>query len=140
MVLIAGILLGICLHYARRYLAGAREVKRLEANAKSPMFELFGASLTGVGTIRAFDRVDEYVVRMFSKIDDHILAYWHLWVFNRWLGFRMAIVGAIFAILVAAVIVSIKGIDASLAGFAIGFALDFTNSVIWMIRRYANTE
>ena len=140
MVVIAGILLGICLHYARRYLAGAREVKRLESNAKSPIFELFGASLTGVGTIRAFGKGDEYVNRMFSRIDDHTRAYWHMWVFNRWMGFRMAMVGAVFAILVAAIIISIKGIDASLAGFAIGFALDFTNSVIWMIRRYANTE
>ncbi|KAH0537922.1 hypothetical protein FGG08_005404 [Glutinoglossum americanum] len=140
MMLIAVLLLGFCLHYARRYLAGAREVKRLESNAKSPVFELFGASLTGVGTIRAFGKGDEYVNRMFSRIDDHARTLWHLWLFNRWMGFRMAMVGAVFAILVAAIIVSIKGIDASLAGFAISFALDFTQSVIWMVRRYANTD
>ncbi|KAI9767128.1 MAG: hypothetical protein M1840_005917 [Geoglossum simile] len=140
MVPIAGILLGICLYYARRFLAGAREVKRLESNGISPVFELFGASLTGVGTIRAFGKADEYVDRMFSRIDDHIRAFWYMWVFNRWMGFRMAMVGAIFAILVAAIIVSIKGIDASLAGFAMGFALDFANRVIWMIRCYSNTE
>jgi ABC-type multidrug transport system fused ATPase/permease subunit len=140
MVPIAGLLLGLCLHYARRYLTGAREVKRLESNAKSPVFELFGASLTGVGTIRAFGKEDEYVARMFSRIDDHIRTYWCMWTFNRWMGFRMAMVGAIFSILVAAIIVSIKDIDAPLAGFAIGFALDFASSVIWMIRRYANTE
>jgi hypothetical protein len=115
-------------------------VKRLESNAKSPVFELFGASLTGVSTIRAFDKGDEYVGRMFSRIDDHTRALWHLWLFNRWMGFRTAMVGAVFTILVAAVIVSIKGIDASLAGFAIGFALNFTESVIWVVRRYASTE
>ncbi|KAH0558860.1 hypothetical protein GP486_004505 [Trichoglossum hirsutum] len=140
MILIAALLLGICLHYAQRYLPGAREIKRLESNAKSPVFELFGTSLTGVGTIRAFGKEDEYVNRMFSRIDDHARALWHLWLFNRWMGFRMAMVGAIFAVLVAGVIVSIKKIDASLAGFAIIFALDFTQSVIWMIRRYANIE
>ena len=140
MVPIAGILLGICLHYTRRFLTGAREVKRLESNAISPVFELFGTSLTGVGTIRAFDKGDEYVTRMFTRIDDHIRTYWYMWVFNRWIGFRMAMVGAVFTILIAAIIVSIEGIDASLAGFAIGFALDFAGSIIWMIRRYSNTE
>ena len=115
-------------------------MKRLESNAISPVFELFGTSLTGVGTIRAFDKGDEYVTRMFTRIDDHIRTYWYMWVFNRWIGFRMAMVGAVFTILIAAIIVSIEGIDASLAGFAIGFALDFAGSIIWMIRRYSNTE
>ena len=140
MILIAAILLGVCLYYAKRYLDGAREVKRIESNAKSPVFELFGSSLAGVGTIRAFDKADIYVTRMFSKIDDHARSLWHLWLFNRWMGFRMAMLGAVFAFMVAAVILSVKGIDAALAGFAIGFALDFTQTVIWMIRRYANTE
>ena len=48
--------------------------------------------------------------------------------------------GAVFAILVAAVIVSTKGIDASLAGFALGFALQYTAAIVWTLRSYANAE
>ena len=40
-------------YYAYLYLAGAREMKRLESNSRSPIFELFGAALSGVATIRA---------------------------------------------------------------------------------------
>lgn len=52
MLLMALVLLFINIIYAMYYLAGAREVKRLESNSRSPMFELFGSTLSGVGTIR----------------------------------------------------------------------------------------
>lgn len=140
MIIFAVILIGICLYYAIRYLVGAREVKRLESNAKSPIFEQFGSALTGLGTIRGFDKADTYIERMFSRIDDHATTYWYLWLFNRWMGFRLNIVGAVFAIVVAGVIVSVKNIDAALAGFALGFALQYTTAVVWTLRQYANME
>lgn len=61
MIVFALVLLGVSLFYALRYLAGAREVKRLESNAKSPVFEQFGSVLTGIATIRAFDKAEVYV-------------------------------------------------------------------------------
>ena len=140
MIIFAVVLLGVCLFYALRYLAGAREVKRLESNAKSPVFETFGSVLTGIATIRAFDKTDAYIERMYKKIDTHCRAYWHLWLFNRWMGFRLNMVGAVFAAIVAALIVSIRGIDAPLAGFALSFALNLSEAVIWMLRQYSNVE
>ncbi len=140
MILFALILILICLYYASQYLAGAREVKRLESNAKSPIFEQFGSALTGLGTIRAFDKAETYIERMFTKIDDHARTFWYLWLFNRWMGFRLNIVGAAFGIIVAGVIVSTKDIDAALAGFALGFALQYTTAVVWTLRQYANME
>ncbi|TVY41910.1 ATP-dependent bile acid permease, partial [Lachnellula cervina] len=139
-ILTSTALLAICVHIALRYLPGAREVKRLESNAKSPVFEQFGSALTGVGTIRAFDKTDTYITRMFSKIDDHSTSFWHMWAFNRWMGFRMALVGGFFATFVAIFILCMSDIDASLAGFALSFALEYTGTVVWTIRHYANLE
>lgn len=76
---------------------------------------------------------------MFNKIDNHTQAFWHIWLFNRWMSFRLNIIGAFFAIAVATIIVSI-GIDAPLAGFALGFALQYTGAIIWTISCYANLE
>ena len=63
MILFAVVLLSICVAIALRYLAGAREVKRIESNSKSPVFEQMGSALAGVGTIRAFDKSDAYIKR-----------------------------------------------------------------------------
>ncbi|KAL8859663.1 MAG: hypothetical protein Q9178_003777 [Gyalolechia marmorata] len=161
MLLSAVGLLIVCLLVGIRFLAGAREVKRLESNAKSPIFEQFGSALAGIGTIRAFAKVDDYVdryvffevvpntcgqasplivPRMFEKIDAHARTFWYIWLFNRWMAFRLNVVGAFFATLVAAVIVSTKGIDASLAGFALSFALQYSGAITYTIRQYTSVE
>ena len=77
---------------------------------------------------------------MYKKIDNHALSLWHIWLFNRWMGFRLCMVGTVFSVLVAAVIVATKSIDASLAGFALAFSLQYTGAIIWTIRSYSNLE
>lgn len=139
-LLLALFLLSINIIYAMYYLGGAREVKRLESNSRSPIFELFGSTLSGVGTIRAFGKSEEYIDKMFKRIDIFSQRTFYVWVLNRWMGLRMSIIGGFFSVLVGAVIVAIPDIDASLAGFALSFALTYTINVIWTIRRYANTE
>ncbi|KAK0617970.1 P-loop containing nucleoside triphosphate hydrolase protein [Bombardia bombarda] len=139
-VLLAAVLLLICLYYAIRYLDGARPVKRLESTTKSPVFEQFGSALTGITTIRGFDKAEVYVERMYKKIDDYSAATWHLWLFNRWMGWRMSLVGSLFATFVSILILGTPGIDSALAGFALVFAIEFSNCVMWTIRLYANVE
>ncbi|RMD44291.1 hypothetical protein DV735_g885, partial [Chaetothyriales sp. CBS 134920] len=140
MIVLAVLLIGAAVYYARRYLAGAREVKRLESNAKSPVFEQFGSVLNGIATIRAFDKPRKYVDRMYQRIDLHCRAYRDIWLFNRWMNFRLNLVGTLFVIITGALIVSIPSIDASLAGFALSFALGLADSVIWLVRDYSNVE
>lgn len=140
MVVFAVLLFGICMHYALRYLSGAREIKRLESISKSPIYELFGAALTGIDTIRAFDKAEIYVERMHRKIDTYARAYCHLWLFNSWMGLRLNMVGSIFATITAALVVSIRGVDASLAGFALSFALEYHVALVKALRQYANVE
>lgn len=89
---------------------------------------------------RAFGKSQEYIDKMFTKIDVFGQRTFYVWLFNRWIGLRLATMGGIFAILIGAVIVAIPNVDASLAGFALSFALSYTINVIWTIRRYANTE
>jgi ABC-type multidrug transport system fused ATPase/permease subunit len=139
-VLLASVLLLICLYFAVRYLDGARPVKRLESTTKSPVFEQFGSALTGVTTIRGFGKSQVYIERMYRRIDDFSAATWHLWLFNRWMGWRMALVGSFFSSIVSIMIVLMPGIDSALAGFTLAFALEFANAVMWTIRFYANIE
>lgn len=140
LVIFAFVLLLVALYFAILYMNGARPVKRLESNAKSPVFEQFGSALTGVATIRGFDKADSYVQRMYKKLDDYGTATWHLWLFNRWMGWRMSVVGSVFSVVVSVLILLTPGIDSALAGFALAFALEFSNCVVFTIRLYANLE
>ncbi|KAI9931002.1 hypothetical protein MW887_010657 [Aspergillus wentii] len=139
-IIFAIALLALCLKLSMTYLTAARELKRLESSAKSPIFEQFGSSLCGLITIRAFSKTDNYVSIMYSKISRHAQASWNLWLFNRWLDFRMNLVGALFATVTAGLVIYVPSISASLAGFALGFALQYNSAVTMVLRQYANLE
>jgi ABC-type multidrug transport system fused ATPase/permease subunit len=139
-IICAVVLLAICSNYAFYYLAAARQTKRLESTAKSPVFELFSAALAGVSTLRAFDKTDTYIKTMFDRVDTHGSTLWYQWLFNRWLSWRLNVIGAIFSFIVSLLIVSMKSMDAALAGFALGFTLQYTEAVTWLLRNFAGVE
>ncbi|KAF2995328.1 hypothetical protein E8E13_001124 [Curvularia kusanoi] len=130
----------VSLYYTNIYLEGVRDIKRLESNAKSPIFELLGSSLAGLATVRSFGKVEEYMDRMFDRIDDYGRATWHLLLASRWMSFRQGLFGSMFTFVVAAAVISIDGISASLAGFTLSFALDYSNIAIQTITRYTGFE
>lgn len=139
-ILFALVLLSVCMRLALSYLPGARQTKRLQSTAKSPIFEQFGSSLAGLVTIRAFSRMDTYNEIMCGKINRFTQVWWANWLFNRWLSFRMSIIGAIFATVAAGVVVYIPGITASLAGFALSFALQYNSAITVALRVYSALE
>lgn len=90
--------------------------------------------------MRAFANVEVFEKRMHNLIDSYTTATWHNWLFNNWVSFRMAMIGSVFSTLVAAFVVSTPGIDASLGGFALAFALSFRQTVNRTLRQLAATE
>lgn len=140
LLVLASVLLVCCLQLSSTFLTGAREIKRLESIAKSPVLEHFGSSLNGLLTIRAFGKADVYIEHMHSRIDRHARASWNAWLFNRWLGIRMTFAGAVFTTATAALVVYMPTISASMAGFVMSFALQFNFAVSLAIRSYANLE
>jgi ABC-type multidrug transport system fused ATPase/permease subunit len=139
-IVCAAVLLTICSHYALYYLIAARQLKRLESTAKSPVFELFSTALAGIGTIRAFDKQSTYIKNMHSRLDTHARMLYYMWLTNRWLSWRLNCIGAFFAFLVAALVISLKGMGAALSGFALGFALQYTEAVTWLLRNFSGVE
>ncbi|WYZ44130.1 hypothetical protein EsH8_VII_000566 [Colletotrichum jinshuiense] len=137
---LACVLLLIAVWIARRYLAGARPAKRLESTTKSPIFDLFGSTLVGMLTIRGADKAQTYIDSMYDRLDDYGMASWHLWLFNRWMGWRMSLIGAMFSTAVGFVVLGSSFMSAPLAGFTLSFALEFSQAIVWSIRHYANIE
>ncbi|RDH38095.1 ABC transporter [Aspergillus welwitschiae] len=140
LLVLACILLVLCFRLSKIYLTGMREIKRLESTAKSPVLERFGSSLSGLTTIRAFNKAEIYMKDMYDRIDRHAQAAWYLWLLDRWLSFRMSIAGAVLAGMTAALVVYVPSISPALAGFAMTFALQYNYAVSMGLRFYANVE
>ncbi|KAH8800609.1 hypothetical protein F5884DRAFT_757461 [Xylogone sp. PMI_703] len=139
-ILFAVILLGVSTIFARMYIAAARNTKRLESTNKSPVISHFAASLSGLSTIRAFAKSSEFKDRMFTLIDTYTACSWYNYLFRSWLMLRIGITASLFAATVTTFVIIKPGIDASLAGFALSFALSFGHAISWAIGISAQME
>lgn len=77
---------------------------------------------------------------MYQKLDAFGRSHFTNWLYNRWMGYWLNVIGSLFAFVVAILVVSLKNVDASLAGFALSFSLQYTSAIISSVRGYANLE
>lgn len=127
-----------CVYFSSVYLVAAREMKRMESIARSPIYEKFNSSLTGLWTIRAYGKSNIYIEQMRQLVDAHARAYWHQWLLARWLGTRVNITGAIFTTFVAILITTQNEVDAALAGFAIAFSIQLSSAMTRLTQAYTS--
>ncbi|KAK0733048.1 ATP-dependent bile acid permease [Lasiosphaeria miniovina] len=137
---VAALCLGYCAWVGKVYLVAARPAKRLESTAKSPIFDFFGSSLTGLTTIRAFDRALPCTRTMYAKIEEYSMCSMNLYLFNRWVGWNMSVAGIVFTVVVTVFVLVQAGVDAALAGFVLSFTMQFSDTVLMVVRAYAAVE
>ncbi|KAL8281440.1 hypothetical protein RQP46_006124 [Phenoliferia psychrophenolica] len=122
------------------YLASSRELKRHDSVSKSPIFGLFGESLNGVATIRAYGDSARFTKQVFSLININNRPFFALWQANRWLSVRVDIAGAAVSLAAAVFVLSDKNMDAALAGFVMSFAIAFNERILWVVRLWSVVE
>lgn len=70
----------------RYYLATSRELKRLDAVSRSPVFTWFGETLSGVSTIRAYGQQARFIANNEARLDRNMACYMPAQSVNRWLA------------------------------------------------------
>jgi ABC-type multidrug transport system fused ATPase/permease subunit len=123
------------------YIRSSRDLKRIEAVQRSPLFQHFGETLSGVVTIRAYGDESRFIQDSHLKVNTHNRPFLYLWATNRWLAFRIDIAGALVSFFSAMfVVVNAGRIDPGAAGLALSYAITFTQNVLWLVRLYAANE
>ena len=140
--LIAGIFISVLYFLIGKfYINSSRDLKRLESVQRSPLYQQFGETLTGMTTIRAYGDERRFIRENMSKINTHNRPFIFLWAANRWLAFRVDVVGALVSFFAGVfVVLSVGTIDAGAAGLAMTYAVTFTENVLWFVRLYAANE
>jgi len=133
----------IYLYILNYYRPVARDVKRLEAISRSPVYAHFSETLGGLSTIRAFDFVDKFSAQNALKVDENLKGWYHVKCIERWLSIRLEIIGATITVIAAslAVFSSEEGlINAGLAGLSLTFAISITGLLNQTVRSFAELE
>ena len=123
------------------YLRSSRDLKRLESVQRSPLYQQFGETLSGIVTIRAYGDERRFIRDNQLRVDTHNRPFIYLWAANRWLALRVDFTGALVAFFAGVfVILSIGTIDAGSAGLSLTYAVMFTENVLWLVRLYSLNE
>ncbi|KJA15567.1 hypothetical protein HYPSUDRAFT_48272 [Hypholoma sublateritium FD-334 SS-4] len=131
------------LRVMKYYLATSRELKRIDAVTRSPIFAWFSESLAGLSTIRAFHQQSIFVAANQRRIDHNQICYLPSISVNRWLSVRLEFVGALIILTVAFLAMSAlitTGVDAGLVGLVLSYALNTTSSLNWVVRSASEVE
>jgi ATP-binding cassette, subfamily C (CFTR/MRP), member 1 len=140
--LIGSIPIGFCYAIVQSfYRNSSRELKRLDATSKSPIYAHISETLSGLTTIRAYGSETRFQVTCEKRIDTNNQAVFIANMINRWLGLRLDWIGAFLVGATGIVAVLTAGqISAGLIGLAISYALSVTGMLNWMVRGSTETE
>ncbi|XP_024120755.1 canalicular multispecific organic anion transporter 2 isoform X3 [Oryzias melastigma] len=125
----------------RFYVATSRQLKRLESVSRSPIYSHFSETVTGSSVIRAYGRLDAFVLMSDAKVDENQKSHYPGIVSNRWLGVRIEFIGnciVLFAALFA--VIWKETLSPGLVGLSVSYALQVTMSLNWMVRMTSDLE
>lgn len=128
---------------AKRYLPATRDLRRLDAAARSPIFSHFSESMQGVSTIRAMQHQEQAVHTNMGRLETQMEAYYLSNTAARWLSLRLQFNGTILvgAVSILGIYLSSNNkVSSGLVGLAITYALRLTDTLNQVNRESADRE
>lgn len=124
-----------------KYIASGRELKRLDAITRSPIYADFSASLEGLTTLRAYNLRYHFTQHFQLLIDKNGQAFFSFLMVSRWFGFRLDMICSLILIIVSFVSVLLRdSIDVGLIGFALVYTMSLSGLFQWTVRQSAEVE
>lgn len=119
----------------------SRELKRLEGITRTPVYNLFGETLSGLSTIRAFKMQSTFKVLNKKVVDENSNMFLTYWCASRWLATRLDLLSVVIIFVVSLYLVATKGDVGSLtSGISLTYALMLTSVIQWVMRSVDRTD
>lgn len=125
------------------YLSTSRELRRLDAVSRPPVFAWSSESIAGLSTIRAFGQEEIFLTNHKKRVDANQICYLPSILVDRWLAVRLEFIGTCIISLVSVLsLVALlrTGVDAALVGLVLSYALNVTTALNWVVRSAGDIE
>ncbi|KAG0059671.1 hypothetical protein BGZ90_004380, partial [Linnemannia elongata] len=123
------------------YIAASRAFKRIESVARSPMYQHFSETLSGVSTIRVVGCSQRFIDENASRSDDSSNAHFVWAMGNRWLNVRLECLGSVIVLGASVFAVLARNtLSPSMVGMSLSYALTFTQDISWLVRGMCESQ
>ncbi|GMF31132.1 unnamed protein product [Phytophthora lilii] len=117
------------------------EIKRLEGVARTPVYNLFSETLSGLSTIRAFRMENDFIRQNRRVVDANSNLYFTYWAASRWLATRLDLLSVVIIFVVTLYLVATAGsVGALTSGLSLTYSLMLTSMVQWVMRSVDRTD
>ncbi|KAI9351383.1 P-loop containing nucleoside triphosphate hydrolase protein [Obelidium mucronatum] len=144
-------ILGLYYFLQRLYRNTSRELKRLDSTTRSPLYANFGATLTGLPTIRAYGEQSTFIRNNDAATNGNNSPYFLLSCTQNWLGTRLQVLGSLLVFFAALFgVLAARTIDVALLGYALNVtqilnqfvsqftAIEVAMNAVERVEHYAN--
>ncbi|CAG7846211.1 ATP-binding cassette transporter abc4 Short=ABC transporter abc4; AltName: Full=ATP-energized glutathione S-conjugate pump abc4; AltName: Full=Glutathione S-conjugate-transporting ATPase abc4 [Serendipita indica DSM 11827] len=116
------------------YIKAQLSVKREMSNARAPVFSHFHASIAGLTSIRAYGAEERFREMTMERINKYSRCARSFYNLNRWISFRIDLLGALFSATLAAYLIYVRPESAANVGFSLTMAIAFSGMILWWVR------
>ncbi|XP_048238817.1 multidrug resistance-associated protein 1-like [Haliotis rufescens] len=124
----------------RFFVPSSRQLKRLQATSRSPIFSHFSESISGASSIRAYGATDRFIEESIRRMDKNQIFYFAAVTANRWLGIWIEFVSSCVVFAASVFSLLTPGISGGAVGLSITYALQITQSLKWLVRTLSDLE
>jgi ATP-binding cassette, subfamily C (CFTR/MRP), member 4 len=136
--------LAITFFYMRRYyLATSRQIKRIEAVRRSPVYSSIPSTLDGLTLIRAFGMDTRFVEQFCYLQNEHTRVMITFYSCVRWLGLRLDLMVTLFLAILAFGCVSFQtslNLNPGMVGLLLSYLMALCDLLQWCVRQSAEAE
>ena len=120
------------------FLNGSRDLRRIEAVERSPLYQQLTEATEGCVSIRAYGRRRQFIAKNHNLVDRHNTPYILQWAFKEWLTIRVGFLSALIQFLTGALVLwSSQTVEPGAAGLVLTYAATFSENVLWFVQIYA---
>ncbi|XP_067675074.1 multidrug resistance-associated protein 1-like [Haliotis asinina] len=125
----------------RFYVTTSRQLKRLEAKHRSPIYSHFGETLSGASVIRSFQAQSRFIKESEDRVDAKQKYSFYSFCALRWQGVRLEVIGNIIVLAASLfAVMSRDTLSGGLVGLSVSYAIEITANLNWMVQLVSEVE
>ncbi|KAF9932493.1 hypothetical protein FBU30_008066 [Linnemannia zychae] len=123
------------------YTSASRAFKRIESITRSPLYQHFSETVTGVSTIRVAGCGSRFINDNASRSDDFSNAHFVWAMGNLWLNVRLECLGSMIVLGASVFAVFARdSLNPAMVGMSLTYALTITQDISWLVRGICESQ